>query len=228
MWSGSGRSRGRSLCVRQDARPSLEIQCPGRLRTWRTNRCRSSGVTYVSTAMWKTTKVAPSEPGWQGLPRSPLPRASDRCLRRPRAVAGVSPPAGRKGSIRAGWVARELFVRQVGAVLRGVHGFHAVDPAGSLAHRQFCTPSGRIQGRGQVDIVRPHTLAEIGALASFQQVPRLQVSLRAVKEGAEVLGLGCSEPVTSSSCAAPDVRRARGTARSAGRAARCCRPAPCR
>src|SRR5680860_1456019 len=82
-------------------------------------------------------------------------------------------------------VAREPLVGQVGVILKGTRGLHAVDPAGSLAHRQFCTPSGRIQGCGQVDVVRSHSLAEIGAIARFQQVPRLQVHLRAVKERPE-------------------------------------------
>jgi hypothetical protein len=40
-------------------------------------------------------------------------------------------------------VAREPLVREVGVILERAYGFHAVDSAGSLAHRQFGSPGGR-------------------------------------------------------------------------------------
>ena len=46
----------------------------------------------------------------------------------------------------------------------------------------------------------PDSLAEVGAVAGFQQVPRLQVSLRDVNEGPEVLGRGRHRFALCSGC----------------------------
>jgi len=94
------------------------------------------------------------------------------------------------GAVGPRRVAREPLVRQVGVILEGACGFYPVDSAWSLAHRQFRSPNSRIQGCSQVNVVRLPSLAEIGAIARFEQVPRLQVSLRAVVEGPGIGGLG--------------------------------------
>jgi hypothetical protein len=97
-------------------------------------------------------------------------------------------PRSRSPAIPGGSIARAKLLPRQGPSLRTGFDLHSGGSAGSLAHRVFCSPGGRIQGDGQVDLVRRPSLAVVGAVAGFQQVPCLQGSLRAMEERSGVLG----------------------------------------
>ena len=65
------------------------------------------------------------------------------------------------GAVGPRRVAREHLVRQVGITLKGPMGFTRVGPGWSLAYREFRSPSSRVQGCGQVDVVRLPSLTEL-------------------------------------------------------------------
>src|SRR5664280_408821 len=94
---------------------------------------------------------------------------------------------GFAGAVRAGRVAREAHVGQVGVVLFSAGGFDAIDPAGPLTQRQLRSPDRRIEGPGQVDEVRCLLFPEVGAVALCHRVSRSQIDLGAVVEGTRIL-----------------------------------------
>src|SRR5664280_1171979 len=72
-------------------------------------------------------------------------------------------------AVRAGRVARESRVGEVGVVLLYARGIDAIDPAGPLTHRELGPPDCRIEGPGQIDEVRRLLFAEVGAVARGQR-----------------------------------------------------------
>ncbi len=83
-------------------------------------------------------------------------------------------------AVRLGRIAGEFLVGQIGVVRDRAGWFHDADSAGTFTEGQLGPPGGRIQGGSQVDVgCCSIQLAEVGAMAGLDQVPRLQGARRA-------------------------------------------------
>src|ERR1035437_10332766 len=71
-------------------------------------------------------------------------------------------------------VARKPLVREVGVILERAYGFHAVDSAGSLAHRQFGSPGGRQTSSSAA--LRARLGASVCRRSALRALPRLDQS----------------------------------------------------